>query len=111
MIYNPTKNLTEKDPKLEFVRDWIPELINCSDEQILSGEMVELSGYPSPMLDWYQMRKINGKVVSELRKQVKKRLEQEQGIEYERAMGLSEAISKLGSAQEQRYQQYKRAIY
>ncbi|MEA5540782.1 hypothetical protein VB834_17315 [Limnoraphis robusta Tam1] len=36
--------------------------------------------------------------------------EKEQGIEYERAMGLSEAIDKLGSAQEQRYQQYKRAI-
>jgi hypothetical protein len=49
--------------------------------------------------------------VSELRKQVKKRLEQEQGIEYERAMGLSEAIGKYWSAQEQRYQQYKRAIY
>ncbi|MFZ1030181.1 MAG: FAD-binding domain-containing protein [Limnoraphis robusta] len=34
MIYNPTKNLTEKDPKLEFVRDWIPELRDCTDEQI-----------------------------------------------------------------------------
>ncbi|EAW35095.1 FAD-binding domain-containing protein [Lyngbya sp. PCC 8106] len=106
-IYNPTKNLTEKDPKFEFVRDWIPELRDCTDEQILSGEIGELSGYPEPMLDWYEMRKINGKVVSELRKQVKKRLEQEQGIEYERAMGLSEAIGKYWSAQEQRYQQYK----
>ncbi|MDY7023384.1 MAG: FAD-binding domain-containing protein, partial [Cyanobacteriota bacterium] len=106
-IYNPTKNLQEKDPKLQFVRDWIPELENCSDEEIRSGAISQSVDYPSPMLNYSIARKTNGKMVYKFRKQVKERLEQAKGIEYERATGLMEAVSFYWKGQEKRYQQYK----
>ncbi|MGB3534544.1 MAG: FAD-binding domain-containing protein [Microcoleaceae cyanobacterium] len=103
-IYNPTKNLKEKDPQLKFVYAWIPELRICNDEEIFAGTAWKNSDYPEPMLDWSLLRKVNGKAVSDLRKKAKKRLEQDQGIEYERAMKLSETISKYWTGQEKRYQ-------
>lgn len=106
-IYNPTKNLQEKDPKVQFVRDWIPELEDYSNEEILSGIVEQSAHYPTPMLNYSQARKTNGQIVSRLRKQVKERLEQEKGIEYERAMRLMEAVSYYWQGQEKRYQQYK----
>lgn len=105
-IYNPTKNLQEKDPKLEFVKDWVLELKNCSDEQILSGKVINSKNYPSQILDWNQARLINGKAVSDLRKKVKNRLEQDQGIEYQRALGLTNAVNFYWQGQEKRYQKY-----
>ncbi|MDJ0591609.1 MAG: FAD-binding domain-containing protein [Pleurocapsa sp. MO_226.B13] len=78
-MYNPTKNLQEKDPDLQFVRYWIPELRGYSMKQILKSEYSPTSSYPTPILDWQQTRKTNGKIVSDLRKQVRDRLEREGG--------------------------------
>jgi deoxyribodipyrimidine photo-lyase len=107
-IYNPTKNLQEKDPKLEFVRDWVLELRNSSDEKILSGKVENSKDYPAPILDWNQARLTNGKVVSDLRKKVKKRLEQDQGIEYQRALGMTNAVNFYWQGQEKRYSAKRR---
>lgn len=104
-IYNPTKNLQEKDPNLQFVRYWIPELKSHNMQQILAGEYK--SSYPQPILDWKQTRKINGKIVSDLRKQVKKRLEKEGGEELEIALGAKETIEKYVAAKDKQYQKMK----
>ena len=47
----------------------------------LNGAYLNESRYPEPILDWAQTRKINGKIVSDLRKRVKVRLLAEQGVE------------------------------
>ena len=105
-IYNPTKNLQEKDPDLQFVRYWIPEL-RGSMEQILKNEYSSTSSYPAPILDWKQTRKANGKIVSDLRKQVRDRLEKENGEEYQIAMGAKETIDKYFAVKNKQYRDFK----
>ena len=102
-IYNPTKNLEDKDPYLQFVYHWIPELKGYSKLQILAGEYQQ-SSYPQPILDWKQTRKINGKIVSDLRKKVRQRLEQEDGEEYQQAMGAKKTIEKYFAIKDKQYQ-------
>ncbi len=100
-IYNPTKNLEDKDPYLQFVYHWIPELKECSKSQILAGEYQQ--NYPQPILDWKQTRKTNGKIVSNLRKKVRQRLEQEEGEEYRQAMGAKKTIEKYVAIKDKQY--------
>ena len=104
-IYNPTKNLQDKDPDLKFVRCWIPELRGYSMSQILAGEYY--SSYPQPILDFLQTRKINGKIVSDLRKQVRKRLEDEGGEELEIALGAKKTVEKYVAAKDKQYREMK----
>ena len=104
-IYNPTKNLQDKDPDLKFVHYWIPELRGHRIRQILSGEFT--SSYPQPILDWKQTRKINGKIVSNLRKQVRDRLEKEGGEELKIALGAKETIEKYVTAKDKQYRSMK----
>ena len=33
-IYNPLKQLQDKDPNLTFVRAWLPELVNLTNDEI-----------------------------------------------------------------------------
>lgn len=106
-IYNPTKNLEEKDPYLQFVRNWLPELKKYSLKELLSGEYTATSTYPQPILDYKQTRKVNGKAVSDLRKKVRQRLEIEGGKEYEQAMGASETIAKYLAVKDKQYQEMK----
>ena len=100
-IYNPTKNLQDKDPTLQFVYCWIPELRGHSMQQLLAGEYK--SNYPQPILDWKQTRKVNGKIISNLRKQVRKRLEAEQGEEYQRAIGARDTVDKYFAVKNKQY--------
>ena len=102
-IYNPTKNLEDKDPYLQFIYYWIPELKGYSKPQILAGEY-EQSSYPLPILDWKQTRKTNGKIVSDLRKKVRERLEKEEGEEYRQAMGAKKTIEKYWAVKDKQYQ-------
>lgn len=80
-IYNPNKNLEEKDGDLKFIYHWVEELHGYSLPEILNGAYLNESPYPAPILDWAQTRKVNGKIISNLRKQVKERLLAEQGRE------------------------------
>jgi deoxyribodipyrimidine photo-lyase len=72
-IYNPNKNIVEKDPDLSFIHHWIPELQGYSLDEVSAGQYAD-SYYPQPVLDWSQTRKVNGKIVADLRKQVRARL-------------------------------------
>ena len=106
-IYNPTKNLQDKDPNLQFVRYWIPELQGYSMKQILKSEYSPTSSYHVPILDWKQTRKTNGKIVSDLRKQVRDRLERENGEEYQIAIGAKETIDRYFAVKNQQYRDFK----
>lgn len=106
-IYNPTKNLQDKDPNLQFVHYWIPELRGYSLKQILSGEYQSATNYPAPVLDWKQTRKDNGKIVSNLRAEVRERLEREGGAEYVQAIGAKETIEKYFAVKDKQYRNFK----
>ena len=102
-IYNPTKNLQDKDPNLQFVRYYLRELKKYSMKDLLSRAYTSTSNYPEPILDFKQTRKTNGKVVSDLRAKVRERLEQEGGEEYRQALGAKKTIEKYLSAKDEQY--------
>ena len=71
-IYNPDKNLRERDPKLAYIREWCPEYDDCiSPDEVLKKA--------NPIVNWSERRKVNGKIISELRKQTRERLLKEEG--------------------------------
>ncbi|MGD1902632.1 MAG: FAD-binding domain-containing protein [Geitlerinemataceae cyanobacterium] len=102
-IYNPNKNLLDRDPKLQFVRHWVPELRGYSLPEIEQKRYLGHSAYPDAILDWKQTRKVNGKVISELRAIVRERLTAKQGEEFEAALKVKGAI--------ERYMKYKQQEY
>ncbi|WP_036477828.1 FAD-binding domain-containing protein [Myxosarcina sp. GI1] len=104
-IYNPTKNLQEKDPELQFVRHWLPELRGHSMEQLLTRKYN--NSYPQPILDWKQTRLTNGKVVSQIRAKVRERLEKEGGEEYESALGAKKTVEKYFTTKDRQYRNLK----
>ena len=103
-IYNPTKNISEKDPELKYIHFWVPELRDLGLEQVLNGEYLGKSEYPKPMLDFTQTRKINGKVVSDLRKKVRARLMQEKGLELSEAQIAQKVVQKYKEGTQKRFQ-------
>jgi deoxyribodipyrimidine photo-lyase len=105
-IYNPNKNIAEKDPDLSFVRHWIEELQGYSLDEVSEGKYTD-SYYPQPILDWAQTRKVNGKIVSDLRKQVRARLVAEGGAEYDSAIAAKETVEKYWEHKDREYQQFK----
>ncbi|MBD2325421.1 FAD-binding domain-containing protein [Alkalinema sp. FACHB-956] len=102
-IYNPTKNIEEKDPQLRFIHYWLSELKPYGLNEILRGDYLTESTYPKPILDWAETRKVNGKVISNLRKQVKERLIAEGGEEFTSAQAAQQTVEK--------YQQYRDREY
>ena len=106
-IYNPNKNLEEKDGDLKFIYHWVEELRGYTLAEILDGAYLNESPYPAPILDWAQTRKVNGKIVSNLRKQVKERLLTEQGKELEQAEIAKKVVEKYRESKEKQYQSYK----
>lgn len=69
-IYNPSKNIEERDSDLSYIYYWIPELKGFTLPEILQKAYLANNSYPDQMLDWSKTRKINGKIVSDLRKKV-----------------------------------------
>ncbi|KJH69632.1 FAD-binding domain-containing protein [Aliterella atlantica] len=106
-IYNPNKNLEESGGDLKFIYHWVPELRGYSLTEILDGAYLNESPYPAPMIDWAETRKVNGKIVSNLRKQVKERLLAEQGAELEQAAIARETVKKYWETRNKQYQQFK----
>lgn len=109
-IYNPNKNLEEKDGDLKFIYHWVEELRGYSLAEILDGAYLNESPYPAPILDWAQTRKVNGKIVSNLRKQVKQRLLAERGIELEQATITKKTVDKYWETKDKQYQEYKQQV-
>jgi deoxyribodipyrimidine photo-lyase len=59
-IYNPIKQSLEKDPNGEFIRQWVPELRDVSDNLVHHPALTQRHGYPSAIIDaanlWNIMR-------------------------------------------------------
>ncbi len=106
-IYNPNKNIEDRDADLKFIYYWVRELQGYSLSEILSGAYINESPYPEPILNWAQTRKVNGKIISNLRKQVKQRLLAEQGEEYQQAASALNTVEKYWEVKDKQYQDYK----
>ncbi len=102
-IYNPEKSLQDKDPNLEFVNIWLPELKGFNLEQILAREYLGKVKYPQPMLDFLRTRRENGKKVAEIREQVRKRLTAQQNGEWEQAKVQAEVVDKYQQRNQEKY--------
>ncbi len=63
--------------------------------------------YPASILDWAETRKVNNKVISNLRKQVKVRLLAEQGTELEQAAFARKTVDKYREARDKQYREYQ----
>ena len=81
-IYNPSRNIIERDPDLAYIKLFVPELSSVSLEDILEHEKAEeglfgnrIGDYPSPMLNWNQSKNLNGSKVAKVRERVRKRLQ------------------------------------
>ena len=105
-IYNPNKNIEDRDSDLKFIYYWVPELRGYSLPEILTLAYIGKSEYPSPIFNWAQTRKVNGKIVSDLRKKVKQRLLAEQGEEYEQAAIAKKTVDKYWD-KDKHYQEYR----
>lgn len=87
-IYNPTKNLIERDPNLKYIHEWLPEYKNClTHEAVLSQAQ--------PIVDFTKNKKLYGDVVSQIRREVRDRLKREASTEYVEASLLFAATSHL----------------
>ena len=110
-IYNPNKNIEDRDSDLKFIYYWVRELRGYSLSEILSGAYINESPYSEPILNWAQTRKVNGKIIFNLRKQVKQRLLAEQGEEYQQAAIALSTVEKYWEVKDKQYQEYKRNQY
>ncbi|MEH2157170.1 FAD-binding domain-containing protein [Nostoc sp.] len=106
-IYNPNKNIQEKDPDLKFIYYWVSELKGYSLPEIIQGKYIGISSYPETILDWAKTRKINGKIISDLRKKVRERLTLQGGIEYESAVAAKETVNKYWQHKDRQYKEFK----
>ena len=106
-IYNPNKNIEDRDEDLQFIYHWIGELHGYSLPEILKGAYLGESPYPAPVLDWAQTRKINGKIISDLRKKVKQRLIESESREYQQASKAKITVDKYSQAQVKQYQEHQ----
>ena len=87
-IYNPSKNLLERDPKLKYVHEWLPEYQHClTHEAVLS--------HAKPIVDFALNKKVYADIVSRTRRQVRERLQREASPEFVDASRLYAATSHL----------------
>ncbi|MBE8988027.1 FAD-binding domain-containing protein [Nostoc sp. LEGE 12450] len=106
-IYNPNKNIQEKDPDLKFIYYWISELKGYTLPEIIQGKYIGTSSYPQTILDWAKTRKVNGKIISDLRKKVRERLTLQGGTEYESAVAAQETVNKYWQHKDREYKEFK----
>ncbi|MBD2249486.1 deoxyribodipyrimidine photo-lyase, partial [Nostoc sp. FACHB-888] len=65
------------------------------------------SSYPQTILDWAKTRKVNGKIISDLRKKVRERLTLQGGDEYESAVAAKETVNKYWQHKDREYKKFK----
>ena len=107
-IYNPNKNIEERDSDLKFIYHWVRELHGYSLPEILNGVYMGESPYPAPVVDWAQTRKVNGKIVSDLRRKVKQRLIESGDDEYEQVSKAKTTVDKYWAVKDKQYKEYQR---
>ncbi|MBW4550565.1 MAG: deoxyribodipyrimidine photo-lyase [Aphanocapsa sp. GSE-SYN-MK-11-07L] len=106
-IYNPNKNIGDRDPDLKFLSYWVPELRGYSLAEIQAEAYRNHSPYLTAILNWSQTRKVNGKIISDLRKKVRQRLLSTKGEEYEQAAKAKATVDKYWEIKHQQYQEYR----
>ncbi|WP_041566673.1 hypothetical protein [Nostoc punctiforme] len=97
-------------PLGEFIYHWIPELRGYSLLEIEQEKYIETSNYPKVILDWSKTRKVNGKIVSDLRKQTKQRLLSQGGDEYDSAIAAKETVDKYWQHKDKEYKEYQQKL-
>ncbi|AJI72374.1 hypothetical protein FTDG_01598 [Francisella tularensis subsp. novicida GA99-3548] len=72
-IYNPIKQSIDQDPNGEFIRRWLPELENVSNENIHTPWLEKHNSldYPDPIIDEKQARKFAADNIYKIRKSSK----------------------------------------
>lgn len=77
-IYNPDKNLVEKDKDLKYVHHWLPNTRNQSLDELVNNENYDhlfgKNNYYPKMLSFEKTRISNGSIVSGIRKKVRDRI-------------------------------------
>jgi deoxyribodipyrimidine photo-lyase len=97
-MYNPTKNLRDRDSAAEYVHFWLPETRGKNVDTILAEAQ--------PMLDFAATRKAHGKVISDLRKKVRERIIAEKGLELTNANVAHTVVKKYNERSADRYKRY-----
>lgn len=97
-MYSPTKNLRDRDPSANYVHFWLPETRGKNIDTILREA--------KPMLDFNETRKTNGKIISDLRKQVRERVIREKGIELSNAETAHRVVKHYTKWSADRYKRY-----
>ncbi len=70
-VYSPHKQLLDQDPKLKFVRKWIPELERIPDEEIFNAKNISIKGYIPIICDYEKDSKVMKDFFYSLKKQYK----------------------------------------
>lgn len=99
-MYSPTKNLRDRDPAADYVHFWLPETRGKNIDTIIEEAQ--------PMLDFNASRKTNGKIIADLRKQVRQRIIAKKGIELDNAKVAHRVVVNYGRYSAGRY---KRALH
>ncbi|MEM1366713.1 MAG: FAD-binding domain-containing protein [Cyanobacteria bacterium P01_H01_bin.15] len=107
-IYNPTKNLKDKDPKLRFVYHWVPELRGYPLEDLLTSKPSTQNKYVLPIVDWAKTRRTNGKRLSDLRRRIRDRITVEGGDVYDDAIKAQATVEKYLAVKDEQYAEYQR---
>ena len=100
-IYDPDKNLLEKDPQCAFVKRWLPEISQLEAKAIQNYRLNHLR--PPKMLNFQETKRTHGKIIADLRKQVRARLLQENSLATELALTQKTVVEKYYQNQQKRY--------
>lgn len=100
-VYSPHKQLLDQDPDCTFVKKWIPELSELSNEQIINYPNISLSSltkhkYPDPIVIFKTACKINKAKTFEVRKNSTKEISQKVFVTHgSRKKRLTKKFKKL----------------
>ena len=97
-MYSPTKNFKDRDGNAYYVHFWLPETRDQDVDTILKAA--------NPMLDFTETRKINGKRVADLRKQIRERLLTDKGSELAGAAVAHKTVVNYKKFSAERYKRF-----
>jgi deoxyribodipyrimidine photo-lyase len=93
-IYNPTTNLKERDSKLQYIHEWLPEYADCQTVD-------DVLNQAQPIVDWSYERRTRGGYISHLRRLVRERLQREGGAELYQAQLMLRTTTRIAEQYKQ----------
>jgi deoxyribodipyrimidine photo-lyase len=102
-IYDPNKNILDRDSGCDFIHKWVPELKQYSAEQILSKKYLDDNNYIKEMLDFKETKRLNGKIISDIRAKVRSRIIKEKGLDFEEAKVQKKVTQKYDKFKTKKY--------